>query len=299
MNDENQAHLESARPVHLSKPVGFLDSLFRTVLWPVMAPVRWLVIALPALAVTMLLSSEFPGAAVIGSPPPRIGVLFSSPLTAFAYQSWIGLGVWLVTAVVVSTALASWCLDATTQKRLSLAALFLFGISKGLHFLAGVLVISLTFAPTYLLALAFAVVFGGDSFDIDWHEPRTYVWSFLVLGMIPAFWALLRLLILPPLVALRGWRGSLGLAWRSTRGFAFRFFCHFITMVALAFAFVWVVMMAGRSFNDILGVQNFMILLAGTSIFMSLLVAHWLTILMVLHIPRSVLHGDDDQIGVF
>ncbi|MBK8159241.1 MAG: hypothetical protein IPK59_10930 [Rhodospirillaceae bacterium] len=299
MNDQNQAHLESARPVHLGKPVGFLDSLFRTILWPVMAPMKWLAIALPALAVTMLLSSQFPGAAVIGSPPPRIGVLFSSPFTAFTYQGWMGLGVWLVTAMVVSTALASWCLDAATQKRLSLAALFIFGISKGVHFLAGVLLISLTFAPTYLFAFAFAVVFGDGSFDIDLHEPRTYVWSLLVLGMIPAFWALLRLLILPPLVTLRGWRGSLGLAWRSTKGFAFRFFCHFIVMVALAIAFVLVVVMAGRSFDDILGLQNFMILLAGTSIFMSLLIAHWLTILMVLHIPRSVLRGDDDQIGVF
>jgi hypothetical protein len=267
---------------------------------PITRPGKFAGTTLPLLAIFLPITVLFPGTCILGFEFPTVGVGVASPIAVFEYSGVIGVGIWLVTAFLTAAFMAGWSLEAMAEEPYSVGTLIAFSLRHGLSYLGAMLLIYLSVVPFYLLSFVVIAIAGVGTFELEWGDSRTYWVALLLLSALFTLWVVLRLLVLPALVILCGWRGGvLRLAWRSSRGLAFRFLCHIAVMMCIAFIVAWILGSKLAPYILPLGLEWVAIAMNCFSLALSMLVSSWIAALIGLHVPPLTLRSDQSQLAVF
>jgi hypothetical protein len=272
-------------------------------------------LALLLTAVLLAVAFQTEDSSVFGVPIDYATIGMRLPDTVFEERGWAGLGVWIGTTVFFFGGLGFWSLAVakafhpfqgawTTTRVLRRVALFVAAnLLVPIAFVSIVLVVLWADCQTILLrGSAFAPAVETDLVLLEGISFHGLL--LLALPAAPITWLFLRLAIWPTIVLLTGWRHSLRTAWRTSRGFAARWLCHFLAVACLirqVFDLAAVVLYEVQwQLVDMPSFDHAVLLsIAGEGIVCTVFLGFWMNAVMVMHVPEDLIEQDTAVPDIF
>jgi hypothetical protein len=183
---------------------------------PFAHPIRLLAYGLPLLLVLLGLSLAFPHASILGGVFGSHDVGIQPHLGDRPYGGIASIAVWLVSALVLAFLLCLWQRDAMRRFKDPIPHLLAQGAAHFPAYCVGILVL-LSFLFVFLALTGFVRI--PQSGVLPPGLPGMLAGVMLV---VPLAWIYARISLLPPLIALAGFDGTLSRSWQMTEGHALR-----------------------------------------------------------------------------
>lgn len=285
--------------------LGAVESLIKAMLLPILAFRAFLTIAGPTLVALLALGIAAPGSSIMGLRAQQVWIGFITPFLVLINGDVVGIVVWAGSALLLSASLTAWSLKVSAPG-LSLATCWQTGWRRALHYLLASCLVP-TFGIPILLTVASLPLHRliGLQVAFNWSlplSPTPGLWISAMVGLV-VMWLLLRLLPLPTVVALRGWRNAVPTTWRSTRGLVWRFAMALVVM-AIIMGVVGQATAAGA--NAILHLASPALLpvlsitiMSTLGVLLSLTLSFWICGLIALQIPLEYSAREHPTLDVF